>query len=112
MGKMKGNFDIRKNPVFVIIFIFLLIRFFLNLDFFISFNYLSIFFAAVYLIFILMLLGEVRFFTVFLTLFLTVDSMIGAYLFNSGILGAAEFYATVLVNLAIIAIVVQNRDDF
>lgn len=106
----KRKFDWRENLDLIVVFVFLVIRLFLNMDFILDFSVLSLFFAVIYLFFIFMLVKRIHFFSVAFVLFLTVDSMIGTYLFASGILENLEFYLTMLINFAIISIVIRNQN--
>ena len=58
--------------------------------------------------FVLMLFFGTPLFTTLLILFLTIDSIIGTYLFVNGDLSNVIFYGTIIVNLIIIILLVQN----
>ena len=94
---------------FYFILAFILLRLFLNLDFIFNFNTLFLFFAVVYLLFFLMLVKRVSGFATLFVMILSIDSVIGTYLFTmAGNLGT-EFYGTVAVNLIAIYLVVRNK---
>lgn len=91
-----------------IIFAFLIARTVLN----IQEGMLAVFFAVMYVLFLIMLARKVRFFSTLFVLFLTLDSMITVYF--ASILGFNTLYYWVLgLNFAMIALVVQNvHKDF
>ena len=90
-----------------VIMIFLAIRLVINFEN----NVLSMFFAVVYAVFILMLLFGTPLFASPLVLFLTLDSIIGTYLFANNALPEIMYYGTMLVNFAIIVILIQNFNN-
>ncbi|MCH7568877.1 MAG: hypothetical protein IIA87_05650 [Nanoarchaeota archaeon] len=87
-----------------IVFIFIFIRLILNLQL----KTLSIFFAVVYLIFILMLVKKTSYFSTLFVIFLAIDSMIGTYLFTLMNNLNFEYYGTMITNLIIIFLIVKN----
>ncbi len=100
--------NLKRHWDLYIIFAFLIIRLFLNMDFIINFKILSFFFAVVYVFFIVMLAMRYRVFSSLFIVFLTIDSMIGTYLWTLKGAFNFEFYATMIINFAIIVLVVQN----
>ena len=106
--KKKRDNKFSKHWDYYLILAFILIRLFLNLDFIFNFNSLFLLFAIVYFIFFLMLTRHVGGFATLFVMFLSIDSVIGTYLFTmAGNLGA-EFYGTIVVNLVAIYLVVKN----
>lgn len=100
----KEKLNIKKYGDWWIILIFLLVRLLMNFES----KTISISFAIIYAVFVLMLFFETLLFTTLLILFLTIDSMIGTYLFANGDLSNIMFYGTIIVNLIIIFLLIQN----
>ncbi len=104
----KSKWSFSSSWVLYLVFAFLVVRLFLNMDFILDFKALSLFFALVYAFFIVMLAFRIRLFTSLFIVFLTIDSMIGTYLWTLKGFFAFEFYATMIINFAVIILIVQN----
>jgi len=100
----KEKLDIKKYGDWWLVLIFLIVRLLINLEP----KIISVSFAIIYAVFVLMLFFETPLFTTLLVLFLTIDSMIGTYFFTNGDLSNTLFYGTIIVNLIIIALLVKN----
>jgi len=100
----KERLNIKKYGDWWLVLLFLLIRLIINLEP----KTISISFAIIYAVFILMLFFKTPLFTTLLVLFLTIDSMIGTYFFANGDLASVIFYGTIIVNLVIIILLIQN----
>ena len=87
-----------------IVLIFLIISLVMNFNL----TALSIFFAIIYAVFILMLFFGTPFFIVSLVMFLTMNSATNAYLFANGNLNSFIFYTLMGINLIIIGLLIQN----
>jgi len=107
-GGMPKVLNVKRDWPLYVVFVFLLGRLFLNLDFILEFKLLSFSFAVIYLFLVAMLLYGARIFSTLFILFLTIDSMIGTYLFAMGSLGNMEFYGTMLINIVIMILILEG----
>lgn len=89
---------------FSLILAFMIARIILNFEK----KKLSMFFVAVYAVFIVWLLLNIPLFTTFFILFLTIDSMIGTYLATMMKKFDKVYFLTMLVNFVIIILLIQN----
>lgn len=100
----KEKLDIKKYGDWWLVLIFLVVRLIINLEP----KIISISFVIIYAVFILMLFFKTPLFTTLLVFFLTIDTMVGTYFFTKGDLSNVIFYGTIIVNLIIIVLLVQN----
>ena len=97
--KILGRIDI------ILVIIVLVTRIIPNL----KIGFLPIFFVALNLFLLVLLMFDVKIFSVSFILLMAIDSMIGTYLFaTTNIMGPAMYYWTMFLNLLTMFLVVMN----